>query len=181
MNTISERLLEILRRDCLLRGRFKLASGAETDTYLDCRKLWRSHSLGVVSRVLLDLVESLSFFPFDTVGALGAGSVLLGSFLTRWRMGFGEDLDGFCLRDQPKNHGVQSAVDGWLKPGAHVLLLDDVLTSGSSLRRVEKVVLEAGGCVVGACVLVDRQAQREPLPWPVRSVFTLAEIAGDGA
>jgi orotate phosphoribosyltransferase len=89
MNTIRERLLEILRRDCLLRGRFKLASGAETDTYLDCRKLWRSPTLGVVSRVLLDLVESLSFSSFDTVGTLGAGSVLLGSFLTRWRMGFG--------------------------------------------------------------------------------------------
>jgi orotate phosphoribosyltransferase len=109
MNTIRERLLEILRRDCLLHGRFKLASGAETDTYLDCRKLWRSPTLGVVSRVLLDLVESLSFSSFDTVGTLGAGSVLLGSFLTRWRMGFGEDLDGFCLRDQPKDHGVQSA------------------------------------------------------------------------
>jgi orotate phosphoribosyltransferase len=181
MKPIRERLLEILRRDCLLRGRFKLASGAETDTYLDCRKLWRSPSLGVVSRVLLDLVETLCLSWFDTVGTLGAGRVLLGSFLTRWRMRFRTDLDGFCLRDQPKHHGVQSAVDGWLKPGARILLLDDVLTSGDSLRRVEKVALEAGGCVVGACVLVDRQVQREPLPWPVQSVFTLAEIAGDGA
>jgi orotate phosphoribosyltransferase len=181
MNTIRERLLEILRRDCLLHGWFKLASGAETDTYLDCRKLWRSPTLGVVSRVLLDLVEALSLSSFDTVGTLGAGRVLLGSFLTRWRMGFGIDLDGFCVRDQPKDHGVPALWDGWLKPGAHVLLLDDVLTSGSSLRRVERVVLDAGGCVIGACVLVDRQAQREPLPWPVRSVFTLAEIAGDGA
>jgi orotate phosphoribosyltransferase len=181
MNTIRERLLEILRRDCLLHGWFKLASGAETDTYLDCRKLWRSPTLGVVSRVLLDLVEALSLSSFDTVGTLGAGRVLLGSFLTRWRMGFGIDLDGFCVRDQSKDHGVPALWDGWLKPGAHVLLLDDVLTSGSSLRRVERVVLDAGGCVIGACVLVDRQAQHEPLPWPVRSVFTLAEIAGDGA
>jgi orotate phosphoribosyltransferase len=181
MNTIRERLLEILRHDCLFHGRFTLASGAETDTYLDCRKLWRSHNLGMVSRVLLHLVESLSISSFDTVGTIGAGSVLLSSFLTRWHLGFGGYLDGFCVRDQPKDHGVQSAVDGWLQPGAHVLLLDDVLTSGSSLRRVERVVLDAGGCVVGACVLVDRQAQREPLPWPVQSVFTLAEILGDGA
>src|SRR4051812_11583476 len=197
MDTMRQRLLAVLREECLIRGHFKLHGGGETDTYIDCRKLWKSSVVRLVAGTLIDLVEEMPI-KLNTVGTIGVGGrSLLNTFLLGWRQ-FGSldnrfnNIDGFCVRDRVKDHGVttveeakgENTIDGCLDQGAKVLLLDDVLTTGKSLSKVEKVVKGRNGTVVGALVLVDRRNRvtreqlENSLPWPTRSVFTLEEIIG---
>ena len=67
----------------------------------------------------------------------------------------GKPLNVFIVRKEPKTHGTEQWIEGPLKPGARVVVVDDVVTTGAStIKAVEKAVA-AGFKVVKALVLLD--------------------------
>ena len=54
-------------------------------------------------------------------------------------------------------HGRQRKIEGVLAPGDHVLLIDDLITTGLSLEKAARVITSEGGIVADATVLIDRQ------------------------
>ena len=85
-------------------------------------------------------------------------------------------MEGFWVRKQPKPHGAGNLIEGI--PGAKVIIVDDVVTSGySALRAVEAV--RAEGCeVMMVLALVDRLAGAQELAGiEFRSVFTIEDFA----
>ena len=69
----------------------------------------------------------------------------------------GKPLNVFIVRKEPKTHGTEQWIEGPLKPGARVVVVDDVVTTGAStIKAIEKAVA-AGFKVIKALVLLDRK------------------------
>ena len=92
----------------------------------------------------------------------------------------GRLLDGFMIRKEAKGHGTNRYVEGAVQPGAKVVILDDVVTTGgSSLLAVDRV--EEFGCeVVHVVGIVDRmQGGAENFAarnLPFRSLLTIEDF-----
>jgi len=61
------------------------------------------------------------------------------------------------IRPKVKMHGRERRVEGVLMPGDHVLLIDDLITTGLSLRKAAKAIKAEGGVVKDALVMLDRE------------------------
>mgnify|MGYP005667336357 CR=1 FL=1 len=85
------------------------------------------------------------------------------------------------IRQAKKLHGRERRVEGLLSPGDRVLLIDDLITTGSSLLKAAKAIVAEGGIVKDAVVLLDREeGGKERLSKEgisLRAVFKISEIA----
>lgn len=61
------------------------------------------------------------------------------------------------IRPKVKMHGRERRVEGILMPGDSVLLIDDLITTGLSLRKAAKAIKAEGGVVKDALVMLDRE------------------------
>jgi orotate phosphoribosyltransferase len=61
------------------------------------------------------------------------------------------------IRKGARLHGRQRRIEGILAPGNRVLLIDDLITTGLSLKKAAKAITAEGGVVTDAAVLIDRQ------------------------
>lgn len=66
----------------------------------------------------------------------------------------------FCIRKVPKGRGTNRSIEGYrLEPGMRVLLVDDIVTSGTSIQDSYEHVAATGATVVLALTLVDRSGE----------------------
>ena len=68
-----------------------------------------------------------------------------------------ELIHGFLVRKAEKAHGTGRRVEGFLHPGAQVVIVDDVCTTGGSTITAIEATREAGMVVAGVLCLVDRE------------------------
>lgn len=54
-------------------------------------------------------------------------------------------------------HGRERRIEGVIAPGDRILLIDDLITTGLSLRKAARTIMAEGGVVADAVVLLDRQ------------------------
>jgi orotate phosphoribosyltransferase len=91
-------------------------------------------------------------------------------------------LHGFLVRKAEKTHGTGRKIEGFLKPGAHVVIVDDVCTTGGSTITAIEATREAGMNVAGVLCLVDREQGgraniEATIPGvPFISIFTATEV-----
>ncbi len=131
---------------------FMLSSGAYSHDYVDCRKALASGSdLALVAQGVISQAQANSI-TFELVGGLTMGADPLShaiSIIT--------GLGWFSVRKQAKSHGTSKEIEGsTITPDQKVLLVEDVVTSGSSIIHAYESVVNAGGKVVGAIPLLDR-------------------------
>ncbi len=69
----------------------------------------------------------------------------------------GRALDAFIVRKEPKKHGTMKWIEGNLRPGAWVCVVDDVVTTGASVVTAIERIREAGFHVRKVLALVDRE------------------------
>jgi orotate phosphoribosyltransferase len=173
-----ERLLELLRTLSFERRKVILASGRESDFYVDCKRTTltaEGHVL--VGRLLLDRVRRIRPLVRGVGGlTLGAdpiaSAIALTSFLER------EPIDSFIVRKEPKGHGTGQWIEGrkTIPDGSRVVVIEDVVTTGgSALKAIERCraeKLEPVACVA----LVDRlEGGREAIEAqgvPLDALFT---------
>ena len=63
----------------------------------------------------------------------------------------------FTVRKEAKQHGTGKLIEGPFQPGDHVVVVEDVITTGGSALKAVEAVRAAGGIVVGVLALVDRE------------------------
>jgi len=89
-------------------------------------------------------------------------------------------IHAFTVRKQAKAHGARNRIEGCFEPGARVVVVEDVITTGASALEAATVVREAGGLVAGVLAVVDREeGGREVLERagsPVRALCRLQEL-----
>jgi orotate phosphoribosyltransferase len=160
MTSNEQQLLDLLRERSFQRGEFRLASGKTSDYYIDGKMSEvYSRSTHLIGEVLYERTKDIAF---DAMGGLEAGAIPLTTAAVISYHLHGRTLEGFWVRDAAKTHGTRKLIEGGLKDGARVVIVDDVITGGgSSLKAIEAV--RARGCeVVLVTCLVDRlQGARE--------------------
>jgi orotate phosphoribosyltransferase len=171
------RLLEILRTLSFERRRVTLASGRESDFYIDCKRTaLTAEGHVLIGRVLFDRVRKIQPLVRGVGGlTLGAdpiaSAIALTSFLER------EPVDAFIVRKEPKGHGTGQWIEGrkTIPDGSRVVVIEDVVTTGgSALKAIERCRAERLEPV--ACLaLVDRaEGGREAIEAqgvPLQAVF----------
>lgn len=140
---------EFLDAQAILKGHFILSSGLRSDTYLQCaRVLMDARRAERLCAALADKVRR-EVQGVDLVVAPAMGGVVVGYELARQLNVpgiFCERVDGkFALR-----RGFA------IEPGARVLVVEDVVTTGKSSLEAYDCVQEHGGVVVAEASLVDR-------------------------
>jgi orotate phosphoribosyltransferase len=63
----------------------------------------------------------------------------------------------FTVRKEAKQHGTGKLIEGPFQPGDHVVVVEDVITTGGSALKAVEAVRAAGGVIVGVLALVDRE------------------------
>jgi orotate phosphoribosyltransferase len=69
----------------------------------------------------------------------------------------GRSLDAFSVRKQAKAHGTARRIEGCFAPGASVVVVEDVITTGHSAAEAIAAVTAEGGRVLGVLAVVDRE------------------------
>ena len=178
-----ERLLELLKAFSYERRPVTLASGKQSDFYLDCRQTAltpEGHFL--IGRLLLAEVRATGI-AVEAVGGMTLGADPLASAvsLTSY-LGGGSALGAFIVRKDAKAHGTAQLVEGLkgIRPGASVALLEDVVTTGASALRAAESVRQVGLKPEFVCAVVDRgDGGREALAaagLPLRALFTAQDF-----
>jgi orotate phosphoribosyltransferase len=153
-------LLELLRSRAFERKRVVLASGRESDFFIDCKQAVltaRGHVL--VGEVMLDAVRSFSDEgPCVAVAGVELGGCSLASAVALTSEQRGAPLDAVYVRKDAKDHGSRRTLEGntGLSAGARIALLEDVVTTGGSTLKAAAKLREAGYVVAGVVALVDR-------------------------
>jgi len=148
------RLLELFNQHAVFRGDFTLSSGLKSSYYFDGRMLtlWPEGAY-LIGRKVLHILDEIGA---EAVGGMSMGADPIAASVAVVSHLEGRPIPAFIVRGDVKGHGTQKKVEGPLKKGAKVAIVDDVLTTGGSVLRAIEAV-EAEGCrVVKVVVVLDR-------------------------
>jgi len=137
---------------CVRTGTYRLSSGKLSPYYLDLRRIPSFPE--VFARVGEAYVELLrrEGVSFDRILGVPTAGIPLGVLLA-----YLLKKPFLYLRAESKRHGTKRMLEGELREGEKVLLLDDVATTGRSLAWAAEVAKGEGARVEEAVVLVDRE------------------------
>lgn len=157
MTTQRERLVELLRQRSFEKKRVILASGRESDFFIDCKQtILTAEGHALVGDLMFEALDGLP--RCEAVAGVELGGCPLASAVSLVSFVKGRPLDALYVRKEVKDHGSRRLVEGdrALRNGLPVVILEDVITTGgSTLKAVEKLK-SVGAEVVGVVALVDR-------------------------
>ena len=156
-------LLNLIATLSFRLGDFTLASGQKSDYYIDCRTTTLHAEGGRLSGLVLYDLIAQHFPQAEAVGGLTMGADPLVSntaSASAWHhLHHHRDnlVHGFLVRKAEKTHGTGRLIEGFHKLGAHVVIVDDVCTTGSSTVTAIEAAKQSGMNVTGVLCLVDRE------------------------
>jgi orotate phosphoribosyltransferase len=187
-----QQLLEILARTSFRLGEFKLSSGGTSDYYIDCRTT-TLHAEGgrLTGHAILELLEA-NKIEAEAVGGLTMGADPIVSNVataSAWRAQLNPAaplLHGFLVRKAEKAHGTGRRIEGFCRPGARVVIVDDVCTTGASTIAAIEAAKEAGMTVAAVVCIVEREeahgrpaVESAAAPAPFLRLFTANEVRAE--
>jgi len=154
-----EQLRELIREKSLKFGDFTLASGKKATYYLDGKQVTLD-SVGakLIGQGILDVIQNDKAFGElpDAVGGMSIGADPITAATIVMAAINGVPMRGFMVRKQSKGHGTNQFIEGPVKAGDRVIIVEDVVTTGgSSLEAIQRVE-DAGIKVVGVVAIIDR-------------------------
>ena len=139
---LAEKLLKISAIKLQPENPFVWASGWNSPIYTDNRKTLSYPDIRSFIKVELCRLIMEEFSDADAVAGVATGAIAQGALVAD-TLG----LPYVYVRATPKNHGLENLIEGNLKPGQKVVVIEDLIsTGGSSLKAVEAI--RAAGCEV---------------------------------
>jgi len=145
----------MLRTNSFWRGKVTLASGKESDFFIDCKPTAltaRGHLL--IGELMLDALRQVP--KADAVAGVALGGCPLVSAVSLMSEVRGRPVPALYVREAVKDHGTCRMVEGRTEHGMSVVILEDVITTGGSTWQAIQTLRAEGCVVVGVVVLVDR-------------------------
>lgn len=134
---------------------FKLVHGGMSQFYFNCKMV----TLDPEGQVLIGnlVYDAVKDARVQAVGGLtlGADPMANATAYASWLRN--DPIQSFVVRKKQKEHGAGKLIEGKVKPGDRVAVLDDVVTTGGSTLQAIAACRDAGLQVVKVVVLVDRQ------------------------
>jgi orotate phosphoribosyltransferase len=150
-------LLTLLAERSARRGHFILSSGRESTLYIDARLTTMSpDGLALIGPIALAALRDTTW-RIDAIGGLTLGADPISYAIAYASASTDQPLRAFTVRKEPKTHGTAQRIEGPFHEGDHVVVIEDVITTGGSALRAVEAIQNAGGTVVGVLALVDRE------------------------
>jgi orotate phosphoribosyltransferase len=173
MDALGEIRRDLTESGAVRFGTFTLASGQTSDVYVDVKRAWTSparlHRLAGALAERCKGADALAGMELGAVPLVVATALVTGQPFV-------------IIRKAAKSHGTQRRYEGDLAPGARVVLIEDVTTTGGSVADSIAILRGAEGLVEKVVTVVDReQGARERLAGlgvPLESLTTLSELRG---
>ena len=163
--TTEEPYEDLLRRtEAVLEGHFALSSGLHSSHYIQCARTLQhpkyAEGLGGC------LADTYRDYEVDAVLSPAVGGLIIGHETARslgTRALFGE-----------RDNGVMTLRRGFeLQAGERVVIIEDVITTGGSVRDLIQLVQDAGGTVLGVGAIIDRSGGQVDLGVPLNPLITM--------
>lgn len=173
-----DRLLELIRERALQLGKVTLSSGESSDYYID-GKMIEVYSEGawLIGEAIYERTKDLDI---DAIGGLAEGAIPLVTSAVISYHHHGQAIEGFWVRDKAKSHGTRKLVEGKLTHRARVAIVDDVVTTGSSVEKAIDAVESLGAEVIAIITLVDRlrgaRSKFEAQGYCYNPIFTIRDL-----
>ncbi len=157
-----EEVLEVFKETNVLQeGHFKLSSGLHSDRYLQCAQVLQHP---VEAQKLAKALAEKFAEEIDVVVGPALGGVTLSYAV-------GLALETRTIFTERKNGEMTLRRGFQLNPGEKVLIVDDVLTTGGSVKEVIDVISEFDIEIAGIATLVDRSGDEVEFSYPIKSLL----------
>jgi orotate phosphoribosyltransferase len=156
-------LRNLLLEKSVRTGNFTLASGKQSDLYIDCRVTaldpFGATMIGALGWEAVRAKIQGGQLKIDAIGGmtLGADPISLAVGMASATRHPAEALQVFTVRKEPKGHGAGKQIEGNFHSGNTVVVVDDVITTGGSTLKAIDAIEREGGKVAFCLVLVDRE------------------------
>lgn len=140
---------ELYLRGMIRIGEFKLSSGITSPYYIDLRRIYSYPDL--INSIVDEVIKIAPLDEVEVIAGIETAGIPLASYIscvTRKPLAY--------IRKEAKTHGTGQLIEGEVS-GRKIMIVDDVVTTGSSLLRAINRVRESGGLPVTALVIVDRE------------------------
>ena len=162
----NERVIEILKEaGDLLEGHFRLTSGRHSNKYLQCAKIFRNTKYS--EELCAALAEQFGSEGVEVVIGPAMGAVQMAYEVSRHL----KCENFFAEREADGKMALRRGFE--VKPGMKVLLVEDVVTTGGSVKEVLELVKAAGADVVGIGSIVDRTGGKIDFGVPFKAVISV--------
>jgi orotate phosphoribosyltransferase len=147
-------ILEMLEKaGALLNGHFLLSSGLHSGQYLQCALLLRYPAYA--EQLCLRLAEKFKYEKIDLVVGPAYGGILVAYEMAR-------ALGVRAIFTERKNGKMALRRNFSIEEGEHVLIAEDVVTTGASTKEVIKAIRPFKPKIIGIASLIDRSGRRRP-------------------
>lgn len=145
---LAEKLLKISAIILQVDNPFTWASGWNSPIYTDNRKTLSYPDIRSFIKVELSRVIMEQFKDADVIAGVATGAIAQGALVAD-ELG----LPYVYIRSTPKDHGLENLIEGNLKPGQKVVVIEDLVSTGKSSLKAVEAVRSAGGKVIGMVAL----------------------------
>ncbi|MBU1043737.1 MAG: orotate phosphoribosyltransferase [Candidatus Omnitrophica bacterium] len=174
-----KQLLAILKKLSFKKQSVVLASGKTSDYYFDGRiSSLSSQGSYLMAKIILNMIKDDKITAIGGL-TLGADPIIGATVALSYKTS--TPLNGFIVRKNEKKHGMQKIIEGpELKKSSKVLIIDDVVTTGSSTIQAIESVKKIGCKIVRVIAIVDRcEGAKEnigKMGCKLESIFTIEDF-----
>ncbi len=160
-----EEIIQLFKeKEVMLEGHFLLTSGRHSDKYMQCAKLFQYADVSEL--ICKQLAGQFAGVKIDLVAGPAIGGIIMAYEMGR-QLGV---KNIFAERD----NGVMTLRRGFEVPGgANVLVVEDVVTTGGSVREVIELIRQSGANVAGVGSVVDRSAGQVDFGCDFKAVLSM--------
>jgi orotate phosphoribosyltransferase len=134
---------------------FTLASGKKSNYYFNCKPTTLDpEGMNLIGTLLFNMLKDSEI---TAAGGLTLGADPIANALSVISYQKGKPIKSFIVRKDAKDHGTKSSIEGNIRPGEKVVIIDDVITTGGSTITAIEKAREAGLIVEGVITLIDRE------------------------
>lgn len=145
---MAEKLLKISAIILQPEHPFTWASGWNSPIYTDNRKTLSYPEIRTFIKVELCRMIMENFNAPDAIAGVATGAIAQGALVAD-ELG----LPYVYVRSAPKDHGLENLIEGSLKPGQRVVVIEDLISTGSSSLKAVEAIRKAGCEVIGMAAI----------------------------
>ncbi|GBD96719.1 MAG TPA: orotate phosphoribosyltransferase [Nitrospirae bacterium] len=160
---------------------YKLSSGKKSKFYFNLKTTtYSSKGQYLTGSLVYKKIQELKLKP-EAIGGLTLGADPIATSTAYHSYGKKIPLNAFVIRKEPKEHGMKLQIEGSVKAGERVVIVDDVVTTGQSTIKAIKLAEKAKLKIIAVIILLDRCEQNgkeniEKCGYPVYSILSIKDF-----